>query len=136
DVVHAASVSGDVRIPDARRSANLSSVSGDVHLGGSNLQDVRMNSASGGIRFDAGFLPGASIVVETASGRVDFRTAVDAAAEYHARTITGSIRNEIGPDAERSGRFVPGEELRFSIGTNGANIGLRTVSGEIRISAQ
>jgi DUF4097 and DUF4098 domain-containing protein YvlB len=134
DVVRAKSVSGDVRIPDARRSADLSSVSGDVHLTARGLRDARVNSVSGRVRFDGTFARDATLSFESASGIIELRVPRNVPADYTVTTITGRIRNDIGPAPERRSDFVPGEELRFSTGTGGARINVQNVSGSVRIS--
>jgi len=134
DVVRAKSVSGDVRIPDARRSAELSSVSGDVYLTARGLRDARVNSVSGRVRFDGSFARDASLSFESASGTIELRIPRNVPADYTVTTITGRIRNDIGPAPERRSDFVPGEELRFSTGTAGARINVQNVSGSVRIT--
>ena len=48
-------------------------------------------------------------------------------------TFTGDIETNFGPGAERTSKYMPGEELRFTEGSGSAQVRLETLNGSIEI---
>jgi DUF4097 and DUF4098 domain-containing protein YvlB len=126
--IEARSISGDVEIEDAVRSATLESVSGNVKARGID-GDARARSVSGDVDLDRvrgditlssisghGYITGArarAVRLETVSGDLSYSGTFDAAGTYDFRAHSGDIRLELPPDV-------------------GAIVSMDTFSGDVR----
>jgi len=130
--VNAESVSGQVRVSGARESVDAESVSGSLRVEGEGIEDVEMNTVSGSIRFTGSIRDGGELNAKSISGSVELDLS-DTAGRYELNTHSGSIRNSFGPDAERTNKYGPGRELRFSQGDSATRFRAESFSGSVRI---
>ncbi|MBQ0166504.1 MAG: DUF4097 family beta strand repeat protein [Treponema sp.] len=108
DTLTAESVSGDIVVADAVRSAECETVSGDVTF--ETIEPLSDNS-----RFNS------------VSGNISLRLPSDSSFNLNWATLSGSVRNGFSSGkAERSGSF--------SAGNGKPKISMETVSGNIRVT--
>lgn len=133
-LVRASSVSGSVTIRRAAGYVEASTVSGDVRLSGRNLWEGEVSTVSGDIVFNGSFDSGGSFSFETSSGSVDVRLPSSMGADIDVVTYSGSITNELQPDAKpvRTANG-PRRELIFSIAGGGTRLAIRTFKGAVRL---
>jgi hypothetical protein len=67
------------------------------------------------------------------SGQVVVKVSPGVSADFDVSTFSGSIENDIGPEAERSSKYAPGKELSFSSGSGGAQVSISSFSGTVKI---
>lgn len=145
-------ISADITVEDLTHRADLSSVSGDIEIG-SGLREVECETVSGSITLEDGddlrrgefatvsgsikvrarFHPRGRFSFEAVSGDIDLLLPSGVGADFDVETFSGSIDNEIGPPAERTSKWVPAEELSFTVGGGGARISIESFSGRVRI---
>lgn len=147
------SVSGDIEVSGdgTMGDAELGSVSGDIHainlggeLGGGTVsgdvkveqgfyKKAKLESTSGKITFYAGLTEGGSLSAESVNGPVDLKFSGTVDAEFEVETFNGKIKNCFGPEAERTSKYAPGWELRFTEGEGKGRVSVDTLNGSVRI---
>jgi DUF4097 and DUF4098 domain-containing protein YvlB len=131
--ISAKTVSGNVAIGAAQRRVDASTVSGRVRVAGPRLEQASIESVSGSIRVEAALAPRGSFTLTSHSGSVEVALAGTPNAVVEVNTFSGSVQNEFGPDAERTSRYAPGRQLRFTAGSGDGRIVIRTFSGEVKL---
>lgn len=134
--VRAKSVSGRVEVQGAGRKLTASTVSGDLTLSAGELEYGAFQTVSGDIELNGRVARDATLSLESHSGDVVLRIPRDAGADFEVRTMSGDIRNEFGPAAQRVSRYGPGRELRFTNGRGGGRVMVKTFSGDVTIRAR
>ena len=129
----AGTVSGDVVLYGLSGEVAAESVSGDVTIDQGSFSRASLNTVNGEIVFNGGLRNGGRLDGETVNGEIDIDFAGDVSATFDIETFNGSIRNCFGPKAERTSKYAPGLELRFSEGEGDARVSLSTVNGSIRV---
>lgn len=128
-------VSGDIIVRSARGRLETAVVSGDIEIEGGTLDNLDAESVSGSIFCAARPTENARFSLETMSGTIEMVVSRDTNAEYYVETYSGSISNEIGPPAQRTDKYAPGKELRFSTGSGGARVVVESFSGSVKLRA-
>jgi len=131
--VHVEAVNGRVTVRDASGELEASTVNGKLLVTGGSFDRAKLESVSGGVRFEAGLGRLATLDVETVSGIVDLLLPAAIAADFSVSTFSGAITNELGPAAVKASRWTPEKELSFSSGAGGARISVQTLSGAVNI---
>ncbi len=131
--IQAEAVNGTVTVRDASGEIEASTVNGKLQVTGGSFDRASLESVAGGIRFEAGLSPRATLSVETVSASVDLLLAAGLGAEFSVSTFSGEITNELGPTAERSSKWTPQKELVFTTGSGGVRITVETLSGGVHI---
>jgi DUF4097 and DUF4098 domain-containing protein YvlB len=131
--VVAKSVSGDVLVKEAGDTLRASTVSGELTVDVERLDRCELNSVSGGITISGDLTPAGRIEVGAVSGTIALTLPAGVSADFHAETFSGSISNDLGPQAQRTGKYTPEKELSFSTGSGGGRVELKTFSGDIEI---
>jgi hypothetical protein len=131
-------VSGDILLRGASQDLGASTLSGRIVVraagwqrGGTGVQRGKFESVAGDIRFEGELGRGGVVEVESQSGKIEVRVPANTVADFDALTIGGTITNALGearPTARLGGK---GQELRFSTGTGGAQVTVRTFKGAI-----
>lgn len=134
--INVQSVSGDVRVSDSNGELEASSVSGDVAVDGSVLRRATINNTSGDIEFEAAVSDDGTYRFEAISGDVTLVFGKSPIGEFDIATFSGDIDNDFGPEPERTSRFTPGKELKFSQGEGKAEYRINTLSGSIRLDVR
>lgn len=134
DDVELESVSGDIVIHRARGEARANTVSGTVEIArGCESVEGYFQSVSGDVEFEGTIAEDGRYEFESHSGSVRVLLDADLDADVEVSTFSGSIRNEVGPEPRRKGRYGPGEEVSFTLGDGGAEITISSFSGGISI---
>ncbi len=126
------SVSGDIDAFRLAGAIEASSVSGDLVIGGS-FERVKADTVNGDLGFRAELVDGGKIDVETINGDVDIHFVNEISARFDIETFNGSIRNCFGPRPERSSRYAPGRELKFTEGAGSSRVTVRTLNGGLTL---
>ena len=131
-------VSGNVTVKGGEpEELELASVSGDIRVeSGGMLKEGSFETVSGNIVSSTDFDSRGSFSFESVSGDVELRVPAGANAIFEVSTFSGSIRNELGPEPERSSSILPSQELEFTLGSGGARISLQAFSGNVKILKQ
>ena len=126
-----ATVSGDVDATDLGGELDANAVSGSVSVNGGVFSDVRLETVSGDLSYRAGIKGNDSIHMETVNGEVDVQLAGKVSARFDIETFNGDVDNCFGPQSERTSRYAPGRELKFSEGGGDARVIIRTLNGDV-----
>jgi len=129
------SVSGNVIIRSATGRIDASTVSGTIEIEGGTLDMLDAESVSGSISCTARPAENGRFSFETMSGTVEMSISEDWNVDYYVETYSGAIRNSIGPEPERTDKYGPGKELRFSTGSGGARVTIESFSGSTKLLA-
>lgn len=125
-------VSGDVEAKGITAELKLKSVSGDLSVVDGTCRRVDAKSVSGEVTLDLDLDPDGTYDVSTVSGGVALRTTAEPNLRVHARTVSGAVVSDLGLGLDWEAR--PGRrELTETIGSGGARLSVRTVSGDLRI---
>jgi DUF4097 and DUF4098 domain-containing protein YvlB len=119
--VKAESVNGGVTLHDASGELEASTVNGRLQVVGGSYERAQLESVSGPVRF------------ETVSGQVDVLLAAAIGADFAVSSFSGHISNELGPAAQKQGKWTPQTELSFTTGSGGARVTIETLSGGVNI---
>jgi DUF4097 and DUF4098 domain-containing protein YvlB len=131
--MRAKSVSGSVNLQGVGERVNVSTVSGDARVVGDRIRLGTFESVSGGIRLTGALERGAALTLNSHSGDIELRLPSATAADFEVKTFSGDISNQFGPQAERTSRYGPGRELRFSSGRGDARVNAKTFSGNVKL---
>jgi len=131
--IQAEAVNGPVTIRDGSGELEASTVNGKLLVTGGSYERAKLESVSGGVRFEAGLSSRATLGVESVSGPVDLFFPATFGAEFSVSTFSGDIMNELGPAAEKPNKWSPGKELSFTSGSGGARVTVETLSGAVNI---
>lgn len=154
--VEVESISADIEASELNGRLELETVSGNITVNGGEPEELELASVSGDIRVESGgmlkegsfetvsgnimsstdFDSRGSFSFESVSGNLELRVPAGANAFFEVSTFSGSIRNELGPEAERSNSILPSQELEFTLGSGGARISLQAFSGKVKILKQ
>lgn len=129
--VRAHSVSGDVDVQTGTGMLEVETTSGEITLSGQNLTSLTAHSVSGEVTFRGSFQSSASVSVESFSGDVDFAIPANTRGDFELSTFSGDIRNSFNGQTPSRQRHGPGQSLEFSTGASGAQIRLKSFSGEL-----
>jgi DUF4097 and DUF4098 domain-containing protein YvlB len=134
--IDAHSISGKLRIENVDGNLRAGSTSGDIQLTGeNNLQGAKLDTTSGDIRFAATLGQDGDYEFHSVSGNVVLSLPKVPAANFDVSSFSGDIDTNFGPKPQRTGEFAPGKEWHYQSGSGNADIRVRTLSGDIRISA-
>ena len=131
--VVAQSVSGHVRISAPVRRLSASTVSGNVEVRGGTLQYGAFESVSGSVMVAGNLERDAAINVQSHSGDVTLQLPASVGARFEVSTFSGDIENSFGQAPQRTSRYTPGQELRFTSGDGNALITIKTFSGQVSL---
>jgi len=131
--VKAESVNGSVVLHDASGELEASTVHGKLHVLGGSWHRAELESVAGTVRFEAAIAQRATVSIETVSGGVQLLLPASVGAEFAISSFSGAITNELGPAAQKSGKWTPQTELSLTTGSGGARVTVETLSGAIEI---
>lgn len=127
------SVSGDIDAMQLRGEIEATSVSGDIVIADSAFERAQVNTVNGDMVFRAQLIDGGKLDIETINGSVDVDFDGDVSARFDIETFNGSIRNCFGPRAERTSKYAPGRELKFTEGGGASRVTIRTLNGSLTL---
>ena len=131
--VSAKSVSGDIELTKVFGEVTVESVSGDILIEGGEFDRLRSEAVSGEVEFHGGFTKDGSYRFESHSGDITLYLSGKVDADFDVSTFSGEIDNDFGKRAERTSKYTPGKELRFSTGSGDARVRVETFSGDIEL---
>lgn len=131
--VRASTVSGRITIKEASGRVDAESIAGQIKVAGKEIEEVNISCLSGHVYFEDDLVSGAIVHIENHSGNVTLTLSEDVSADFDISTFSGSIKNEFGPEAERTGRFGPGRVLSFVTGSGDARVRVKLFSGNVVI---
>jgi len=151
--IEASSVSGDVDVEGTARAANIStetvsgdlsvsglsgevdaeSVSGEVIITGGSFDRAYFETVNGDLTFAAGLGKGGRLSAESVNGDVEIIFSNDVSASFDIETFNGDIDACFGPKPERTSRYAPGLELRFTRGDGDGRVDIETLNGGVTI---
>ena len=126
-------VSGDVDADSLAGEFAAESVSGDIATINGSFERASLETVNGDITFRAALLDSGRLDIETINGSVDVQFEGDVSARFDIETFNGSIRNCFGPDAERTSKYAPGRELKFTEGDGDGRVTINTLNGGLRL---
>lgn len=135
-VLTVTTVSGEARVTNAAGDITASTVSGSLELSLDKLTRARVRTTSGELSLSGALAPDARLDAETISGElsVEFKGKVDA--QFDVKSFSGDIESCFGPKAERTSKYGPGSELRFTEGKGSGRVRLSTLSGDIDLCSR
>jgi len=123
-------VSGDIQAKAVTGGLKLKTVSGDIAIVDGSCRWVDAKGVSGDVLLDLDLDPSGTYDVSTVSGDVAVRTTSEPNLRVDASSISGRFSSDFGIAwHERPGR----KHLSETIGSGGARIWLKTVSGDVRV---
>jgi DUF4097 and DUF4098 domain-containing protein YvlB len=128
-----ASVSGSIKVDLATGRLDAESVSGEIRVENGSLESASFETVSGDISYAGDIVGRGSYDFESMSGGVTVLVPSGVSAQFDITTFSGSIDNDIGPEAERASEYTPEKELSFSTGSGGASVSIESFSGSIKI---
>ena len=126
-------VSGDVDADNLAGEIAAESVSGDVSTINGSFTRASLNTVNGSITYHAALLDSGRLDIETVNGDVDVQFDGDVSARFDIETFNGAIRNCFGPEAERTSKYAPGRELKFTEGGGSGRVKINTLNGSLRL---
>lgn len=132
-VITADTISGDATLIGISGQVQSHTISGDIELISRTITRARLEAKSGDIEVKLELAESGSLDADTINGDIELYFSGDINATFDAKTFTGDIDTNFGPGAERTSKYMPGQELRFSVGTGSAQVRLETLNGSIEI---
>ncbi|MBK8166714.1 MAG: DUF4097 family beta strand repeat protein [bacterium] len=126
-------VSGNLKVRCDDAELELETVTGEATVDCARLRSLSANTVNGTIVMSGRPAAGATIEAESVNGNLTLAVPGDVSAAFEVSTFNGGIENAFGQKPERTDRYVPGEELRFTNGGGEADVKLNTLNGRIRI---
>ena len=134
----AKTVSGGILLRGASEDLGASTLSGTIVVraagwqrGGTGVQRGRFESVTGDIRFEGEVGRGGVVELESQSGKVEVRVPPNTVADFDLLSIGGVITNTLTAAVPQRRAAGVGQELRFSTGTGGAQVTVRSFKGTI-----
>ena len=134
--VEVESVSGQVVVGGASGRVAASSVSGHVKVQGDAMSQVSVESVSGQVELSGSLAARGEIEMSSHSGNITLRLPMSTSARFSVETYSGNIDNELGPPAQRVGRFGPQKELEFTMGGGSGRVEIETFSGNVDLEKE
>lgn len=123
-------VSGDVEAKDIAAGLKLKTVSGDVAVVDGACRWVDAKAVSGDVLLDLDLDPSGTYDISTVSGDVALRTVSEPNLSVDLTSVSGRLLSDLGISWEhRPGR----RRLSETIGSGGARLFVKTVSGDLRV---
>ena len=128
-----ASVSGLIEVRAAGGLIDIENVSGNIVIHGGVIDGGDLESVAGDITCHAAPGPGNDLDIETMDGTITLVVDSSLVASFDISTFSGSIKNQLGPEPQRTSKYTPGMELSFNTGTGGPSISMESFSGSIEL---
>jgi putative adhesin len=123
-------VSGDIEAKGINAELKAKTVSGDLTVVDGSCRWVDAKTVSGEVMLDLDLDPSGSYDITTVSGNVAVRTISEPNLAVDAKTVSGEVISDFGLGFDSK----PGRrQLYDTIGTGGARLHVKTVSGDLRV---
>lgn len=127
-------VSGDILAPNVGEEAELQTVSGRIRVNGGPWRKLNLSTVSGDVQLGGSLAANGNFDVDSMSGDVQVVVPGNLSAIIHASTFSGDLRSDFG--TVQKVEHGPGSELRATVGGGGAKMNIETFSGDLRIRRQ
>ncbi|QNK02707.1 DUF4097 family beta strand repeat-containing protein [Dyella telluris] len=134
DKVSLQTVSGDILAPNVGTEADLQTVSGRIRVNGGPWRKLNLSTVSGDVQLGGGLAPNGTFDVDSMSGDVQVQVPSNLSATIKASTFSGDLRSDFGN--VQKGDHGPGSELRATAGNGSGKMNIETFSGDLRIRRQ
>lgn len=131
--VKAGTVSGDLRLGNIEGELDVGSVSGDIYVKGGELARAEVGNTSGDIDIESNFARDGVFRFKSISGDIVLHFGSQPAGTFDITSFSGGIDNDFGPEPQRTSKYSPGTELKFSEGGADAEFRMNTLSGDIEL---
>lgn len=131
DTADLQTVSGDILAPVLGDEARLETVSGQMQVRGGPWKKITLSTVSGDVDVGGGMAVDGKMDVDSMSGDVQVSLPPDVSTSIHASSFSGNLRSAFGT-AERN-EHGPGSELNATAGGGSARIVIESFSGDVRI---
>jgi hypothetical protein len=130
DDVDIQTVSGDIQAKDIIGGMKLKTVSGGVAVVDGTCRWVDAKTVSGDVLLDLDLDPAGTYDASTVSGTVSVRTIAEPNLRVDVTTVSGHLTSDFGLGFEGgSGK----RRISQTLGDGGARLGVKTVSGDLRV---
>ncbi len=126
-------VSSDIDIDSVHGEIEVTSVSGDIAMVNSVYEVAEIQTVNGDIDFGSALDGESRMEIETVNGDVDIDFEGGISARFDIETFNGDIDNCFGPESERTSRYAPGRELKFTEGSGSGRVVIRTLNGDLSL---
>jgi hypothetical protein len=126
-------VSGDVRLANAAGDLEATTISGSLSAALAPAGTVRVHTTSGSFTLTGRFARSATLEAGTISGDMNVRAGAEAGYVYEVRTFSGDVDDCFGREATPVSLHGPGKVLTGTLGSGGANLRIRTLSGSVSL---
>jgi DUF4097 and DUF4098 domain-containing protein YvlB len=142
----AESVNGSVTLRGVTGDVEASTVNGLLHVTGTALRRLQLETVAGAIRFEGTLADGAMLESSSVSGGIEVALPANVDASFDLSSFSGAIVNELSSDRPRRGGVGHdgddddhghggmGNELSFRLGAGNAQVHVETLSGRIRLA--
>ncbi|MDP9269194.1 MAG: DUF4097 domain-containing protein [Acidobacteriota bacterium] len=141
--VHVRTVTGPVTLTNISNGhIEITTVSGDIALKSVTGPHLNVNAGKGNTSYDGDFGSGGDYVITSNSGNIDVRVPANASIALKARSINGSVENDLPLQASAMHMNLggsPADSKRTLMGTSNSgssSVELRSFSGKIRVKKQ
>jgi DUF4097 and DUF4098 domain-containing protein YvlB len=124
-------VSGDILLEDSQGDVEADVVSGDIDLIDiSGADEVRAKSVNGGVNYQGSLSRDGSYTIHSLSGDVTLLIPGDSAFDLYAKSFSGDLKTDF--EITLSGTLNK-RELRGKVNGGGAELSLKTFSGDVHL---
>lgn len=131
--ISASIVSGDIEILGDTKALEIELVSGQADVKVRELDQFSFNAVSGELDLTAEPTKNASWDLDCHSGELKLYLPGSLDADFDIELFSGDVHNDFGPKAERTSKYGPGKELRFTAGNGSASIDISTFSADVKL---
>lgn len=125
---------GGIEVAGGGPDLSLSSVNGEIELvPRAPLRRVSIETVSGGILVRGALAAGSVLEVDSHDGGVALALPRSTSADFVVSTLEGELRNGLTSGGARKTTGLRGRELSFTAGHGGAQVTVRTFSGDVTI---
>ena len=125
------SVSGDITAPSVGSMLKAETVSGHMNINGGPYRKAELSTVSGDLQLGGGIEGDGSINIDSMSGDVQLSVPANLSAKITANTFSGQLRSDFGE--AKKGDDGPGSELDATAGNGRGKLHVETFSGDLKI---
>lgn len=126
-------VSADIDVDGASGDLTAETVSGTISIRQSRLTGLRATAVSGSISYDGSLAPDGSYRLNTHSGNVTLSVPADVGATLALETFSGRIHSDFPLTMQPGETAGRGRRMEFTLGDGGARVTAGAFSGNITI---
>ncbi len=131
---HVQTVSGDIHAKNLGGRIKLETVSGNMDCACATVNEFESGSVSGDADIAVAPANDARLHLSTMSGSVTLHLPATLSARIDASSFSGGIRSDFG--TVQTKEYGPGSSLKATLGAGSAQIGIESMSGDIRLHKQ